>query len=58
MSVHKFKMAKKRPTLESFHFKSLSYDQDGVLPSTSGENTNACSPSIPYVLGSQNIVSF
>ena len=43
----------KQPTLLSFNFRSLSYDQDGRPPSTSGENTNACSPLIPVVLLSE-----
>ena len=46
---HKFKMAMKQPTVVSFHFESLSNDQDGLSPSSSGENNEACLPSIPYV---------
>ena len=38
---------KKQPTLMSFHFKNLSNDQDKLSPSMSGENTDACLPSIP-----------
>ena len=43
-------MAMKRPTLVSFHFKNLSNDQDKRSPSTSEENTEACSPSSPNTL--------
>ena len=39
-------MAMKQPTLASFHFKNLSNDQGKPSPSTSGENTDACSPLI------------
>ena len=37
----------KQPTMASFHFKNSSNDQDKPSPSTTGENCDACSPSIP-----------
>ena len=55
-ALRKFKMAIKQRTLASFHFINLSNDQDKTSPSTSGENTNACPPSIPYALGPQKIL--
>ena len=48
-----FEMAMKQPTLTSFHFKKLSNDQDKLLPRTTGENTDACSPAIPDTHGPQ-----
>ena len=50
-ALRKFKMAMKQPTLASFNFKGSSSNQDGLSPSTSGENTNACLPSITDVHG-------
>ena len=41
------------PTMASFHFKNLSNDQDKPSLSTSGENTDVCSPSIPDAHGPQ-----
>ena len=46
-ALRKFEMAMKQPTLASFHFKISSNDQDKQSPSTLGENTDACSTSIP-----------
>ena len=46
-------MAMKQQTLASFHFKNSSNDQDKLSPSTLGENTNACLPSIPDTRGPQ-----
>ena len=43
----KFEMVMKHPTLASFHVRNSSNNQDKLSPSTSGENTNACLPSIP-----------
>ena len=42
-----FNMVMKQPTLAPFHLKKLSNDQDKPSLSTSGENTDACSPLIP-----------
>ena len=44
-------MALKQPTMASFNLTRLSNDQDGLSPSTSGENTSACLPFIPDVHG-------
>ena len=46
-------MALKHPTVASSHFKYSSNDQDKPSPSTSGENTDACSPLIPDARGPQ-----
>ena len=46
-------MAMKQPILASFHFKISSNDQDKLSPSASGENTDACLPSIPDARGPQ-----
>ena len=46
-------MVIKQPTLASFHFKNSSNDQNKPSPSTSGENTDTCSPSIPDARGPQ-----
>ena len=47
----KFEMAMKQPKFVSLHFQYLSNDQDKPSLSTSKENTDACSPSIPDVHG-------
>ena len=52
-ALRKFEMAMKQPTLASFHFKNLSNDKDKPSSSTLGENTDACSLSIPDTCGPQ-----
>ena len=47
--MHGFKMAIKQPTFVSFDFKRSSNDQDGLRPSTSGDNTETRSQLIPDV---------
>ena len=49
----KFKIVMKQPALASFHFKNSSNDQDKPSTSTSGENTDTCSPLIPDAHGPQ-----
>ena len=51
MALCKLKM--KQTTLASFNFKISSNDQDKQSPSTLGENTDACSPSIADAHGPQ-----
>ena len=48
-AMHGLKMAIKQPTFVSFDFKRSSNDQDGLTPSTLGENTETCSQLIPDV---------
>ena len=48
-AMHGLKMAMKQPTFVSVEFKRSSNDQDGLTPSTSGENTETCSQLIPDV---------
>ena len=52
-ALRKFEMAMEQPTLPSFHFKNSSSDKDKPSPSTSEENSAACSPSIPDAHGPQ-----
>ena len=48
-AMHGFKMAMKQPTFVAFDFKRSSNDQDGLTPSTSGDNTETFSQLIPDV---------
>ena len=50
-ALRTFKMAIKHPTLATFYFKISSYDRDRPSQITPGENTNACSLSIPDTHG-------
>ena len=46
-ALGKLEMVMKQQTLASFHFKYSSNDWDKPSPSTSEENTDACSLSVP-----------
>ena len=53
-ALRKFEMAMTQSTLASFHFKNSPNEQDKPSQSTSGENTDATSLSIPDGRGPQN----
>ena len=55
-ALHYFKMAMKQPALAAFHFKNFSNHQDKSSTSTLGENTDACSRSIPDAHGPPKIM--
>ena len=47
----KFEMVTKQPTVVSFHFENSSNGHDKPSSSISGENTDACSLSVPNARG-------